>query len=190
MEECCNLEESAGGFYEELKTYLTARTGNSVDSEDLVQEVMLSLLNAYSKGDEIKNMRAWLYAVSKNLLMNYYRDKKKSAPDTDFEKEDEDELEFDLLLADYIFPMITLLDPPYKETLELVEVQGKSLQETSEIQKINLSTVKMRVKRGREKLRNLIFSCCDVNMDNQGLVLSCQIKTSCTELYDLKKKSK
>ena len=75
MEECCNIKESTGGFYEELKGYINSKTGNIHDSEDLVQEVMLVLLNAYSNGTDIKNMRAWLYRVTKNILLNYFRDK-------------------------------------------------------------------------------------------------------------------
>ena len=83
--------------------------------------------------------------------------------------------------------MISLLDSPYRETMELVEVKGKSLKEVSKIQDEKLSTIKMRVKRGREKLRELIFQCCDVNEDQNGVVLSCQIKKECLFLYDLKK---
>lgn len=187
MSECCNLEESAGGFYEELKAYVLKRIGNSSDTEDIVQEVMIVLLNAYTEGKTIKNMRAWLYQVTKNLLLNYYREKNKSFA-LDHDKElSSDENEFDLILADYIFPMIGLLESPYKETLELVEVENKSLQETADILGVSLSSVKMRVKRGREKLKALIFSCCDVNLDDNGQVSSCQIKKECVALYNLKK---
>lgn len=190
MEECCNIEESTGGFYEELKGYINSKTGNIHDSEDLVQEVMLVLLNAYSNGTDIKNMRAWLYRVTKNILLNYFRDKKSFDSEQKLELEDKDHPEFDLILADYVFPMISLLDSQYRETMELVEIKGKSLKEVSKIQDEKLSTIKMRVKRGREKLRELIFQCCDVNEDQNGVVQSCQIKKECLFLYDLKKKSK
>jgi RNA polymerase sigma-70 factor (ECF subfamily) len=188
MEQCCNLEESAGGFYEELKAYIFMRTRSVSDSEDLVQEVMLVLLNAYAQGKEIKNMRAWLYQVTKNLLLNYFREQKKRFSDEMEYDLEVSEDEFDLILADYIFPMIGLLESPYRETLELIEVENKTIKETSEILKTSVSSIKMRIKRGREKLKDLIYSCCDVNVDSHGMVTSCQIKKECLVLYDLKKK--
>ena len=58
------------------------------DAEDILQEVWYQF-SKYTNIDELENASAWLYAVSRNKITDFYR-KKKTDNLEDYTYEDED----------------------------------------------------------------------------------------------------
>ena len=57
----------------ELVRFLTARTGNAGDAEDIVQDVWLRIQGADT--GPVANGRAYLYRVAQNLVLDRVRER-------------------------------------------------------------------------------------------------------------------
>ncbi|HWB95134.1 MAG TPA: sigma-70 family RNA polymerase sigma factor [Bryobacteraceae bacterium] len=53
--------------------YFLSSAGNRLDAEDLTQETFLHLVRAVRRGDTPDNLRAWLFHVAHNLLVDWQR---------------------------------------------------------------------------------------------------------------------
>ena len=68
------------------------RVQDQETAEDLTSEIFMKALRSFDKYDVKKSKSAWLYAIARNHLINYYRDKKQTV--------DIDKIEFELVGED------------------------------------------------------------------------------------------
>lgn len=189
--ECCDLNEIIQNFYSQLKKYLIGKTKNSELAEDIVQEVMLKVITAHQKNLQVKNLKAWLYQISRNTLIDYYR------KNANVIQENEDYLKDTLYSLqeesfspiDYLIPMINLLPDKYSKPLMLSDIDNMPQSEIAEKLALSLSATKMRIQRGRKKLYDLFTECCDIEYTRGGAFLHCTIKDNCTPLNNALKKN-
>src|ERR1700757_3111423 len=75
-----NLEERVEEAYEESRdaiySYLLCFGIPAMEAQELTQETFLRLYQAMSKGDQIENVRGWLYRVAHNFAINLRARKK------------------------------------------------------------------------------------------------------------------
>jgi predicted DNA-binding protein (UPF0251 family) len=83
-------------------------------------------------------------------------------------------------LAAFAAAAVARLPSPYREALTLTELQGVTQLAASKLLGISPSGMKSRVQRGREKLRQLIESSCDISLDVRGGVIACEPKAQCS----------
>ena len=186
--ECCDLNIIISDFYNHLKNYLTGKIKNNELAEDIVQEVMLKVVTAHQKNLKVQNLKAWLYQIARNTLIDYYR------KNANVIQENENYLKNSLYCLqeepfspiDYLIPMINLLPEKYSIPLMLSDIDNKSQLEIAK--KLNLShtATKMRIQRARKMLYSLFTECCDIEYDKNGAFLHCEIKENCTPLRNLK----
>ena len=74
-------------------------------------------------------------------------------------------------LAPCLTPLIARLPEPYREAVRLVEIDGLPQRDLSERFAVSLSGAKSRVQRGRDKLKDLLLHCCQVELDKRGNVM-------------------
>jgi len=186
--ECCDLNIIISDFYNHLKNYLTGKIKNNELAEDIVQEVMLKVVTAHQKNLKVQNLKAWLYQIARNTLIDYYR------KNANVIQENENYLKDSLYYLqeepfspiDYLIPMINLLPEKYSIPLMFSDIDNKSQLEIAK--KLNLShtATKMRIQRARKMLYSLFTECCDIEYDKNGAFLHCEIKENCTPLRNLK----
>lgn len=189
--ECCDLNEIIQNFYSQLKKYLIGKIKNRELAEDIVQEVMLKVITAHQKNLQVKNLKAWLYQISRNTLIDYYR------KNANVIQENEDYLKDTLYSLqeesfspiDYLIPMINLLPDKYSKPLMLSDIDNMPQSEIAEKLALSLSATKMRIQRGRKKLYDLFTKCCDIEYTRGGAFLHCTIKDNCTPLNNALKKN-
>lgn len=150
-------------------------------ANDLVQTVMLKLVEAQSSTKDIANVRAWLFQVTRNTIYDYYKNNKLNLTDTTFDNLEDSEFE-DRALEQFLEPMILSLPEKYSKPLLLSDIDNLSQKEISEKLNLGLSAVKMRISRGREKLKEMFVECCDIDYDSQGNMCGCTVKHSCDTL--------
>ena len=130
---------------------------NKYDAEDIVQDTFMKYISylAENKGFESdEHKKAWLLRVSQNKCKDLLKYKNRHTHvayedveecllcGKDYEKSDMDDF---LRLAD--------LSYEHKSVIMLHYIEGFSVEETANILSISISAVKMRLKRGREKLK-------------------------------------
>lgn len=182
--ECCNINDVVQEFYDYLKSYILKKTGKKSIAEDIVQEVMLKLVESHKRTTEIKNIKAWLFQVTRNTIADYY---KKNHLEYSFDEEwKEASLKShslpEILATDFIVPMINLLPKNYAQPLMMSDIENIPQKEIADKINLGLSATKMRIQRGRKKLQELFVECCQIEYDKNGNFISCTVKNNCTSL--------
>jgi RNA polymerase sigma-70 factor (ECF subfamily) len=77
MDEFSELEQVVNEAFVTLRDpiyrYVFAAVGNPGDAEDLAQEAFIRLFRDLRKGHTIENVRAWLFRVAHNLVIDFIR---------------------------------------------------------------------------------------------------------------------
>ncbi|MDF0728659.1 RNA polymerase sigma factor SigW [Cytobacillus sp. S13-E01] len=143
--------------------------GNRHEAEDIAQEAFLRAYVNIHSYDTNRKFSTWLYRIATNLSIDRIRKKK---PDFYLDAEvvgtegltmyshvaadvalPEDEVE-SLELQTMIQTEILKLPDKYRSVIVLKYIEEMSLKEISEILDLPVGTVKTRIHRGREALRN------------------------------------
>lgn len=139
-------------------------------AEDLTQEVFIKLyrnLNSYHS--DSGNFLTWIISVTRNLLIDHYRQSKddRVTVSTDTSTDDEELSLLDRLQSNSPSPQagiereeknailkhgLNLLSPELREAVVLRDLEELSYQEIGQILKIPDGTVKSRINRGRLEL--------------------------------------
>ncbi len=77
-------------------------------------------------------------------------------------------------LAACLRPLLERLAPPYRKAITLTEREGVT--QVAAATRLGLSTsgMKSRVQRARAQLRDLLVSCCEIELDSRGAITSYQ----------------
>lgn len=163
------FEEIVKIFQHRIYQHCFRMIGNAYEAEDLAQEAFIrAYVNIYSF-DHNRKFSTWLYRIATNLTIDRLRKKK---PDYYLDAEikgteglnmysqlqakgwlPEEEAE-NSELQNQIYKEIASLPPIYRSIIILRYLEEFTLREISEIMDIPLGTVKTRIHRGREALRN------------------------------------
>lgn len=153
------------------------RVSNREQALDITQETFLRLWQSLQQDKEILNNKAFLFTITRRLIIDYYR-KKKSIPFKDMAYEDEeagydpaDEIETDKLIngveGRYLLNKINELTQSYREPLYLRFVEDLSPPEIGEILGVSANVASVRINRGLEELRKVSgYSKDDLNKLN------------------------
>lgn len=125
---------------------------------DIVQEAFMRTWNALAEGKEIENMKAFVFRIAGNLVIDHYRRKKESSlealAEDGYDPPDEGspsaELDAEARLA---IAHVESLDAPYREALLLRYVSGLSLSEIAATLGETENAIAVRIHRGTKQLR-------------------------------------
>lgn len=156
-----------------LNTFAYHLTYNEADAQDLVQETYMKAYRFIDKYIEGTNAKAWLFKILKNAYINQYRKASKRPTKVDFEEivsyqDSEDtamnsyldlrEEIFENMMGDEVTIAINSLPVDFRTVILLCDIEGFTYEEISKILDIPIGTVRSRLFRARnmlkEKLRN------------------------------------
>jgi len=145
---CQHYEKYKNTVYSVIFNYVQ----NTEDTADLMQEVFVKLYTAETDFTNEEHMKAWLIRVSSNLCKNHLRSAKvrKIVPleeDIPFFDKDENN---DLIRVVFTLP------EKYRIPLHLFYYEEYSIKEIGDVLDMPEATVKIRLKRGREKLSKIL----------------------------------
>jgi len=141
--------------HDQLCRFCRAIAGNKTDSDDLIQDTIINVMEGFDKIREHTAFKSYLFSVASNLNKMRLRRNKFNASFTatelsqivDFSQNPEQITDFKI-----VYEKMLMLPSKVSETLVLYHISDLSIEEILEIQGGSLSAVKMRLKRGREKL--------------------------------------
>jgi RNA polymerase sigma-70 factor, ECF subfamily len=161
----------------ELRRFLAARLpGSSPAADDLLQDVFLRVQRKAAELPTITNLRAWLFQITRRALIDHQRAhtkrKTEELPETIAAESTDPILErIREKLAPCLRVMIDELPEAYASALRLVELQELPLAKAAKELDISLTALKSRVRRGRERLKNVLLECCQFEVSANGRVL-------------------
>ena len=142
-----------------LFNFYTKLTRDRVLSEDLVQEVFLRILKYRSSYTPNSNFRAWIYQIARNARVDHFR---KQRPETELTPEVEQSQQ--LLPRDtaqqaqeesLLHRALMRMPEEKREVLILSRMQELKYDEIARILNCNIITVRTRVHRALEELRQV-----------------------------------
>ncbi len=157
------FEKAFDDYSDELYRYCYFRLGkNKERSEEIVQDCFMKTWKASIEGEDIQNVRAFLYRIAHNLVVNEYRDAKHHAsldemsetigfePGSDM-KSAEEELEASMAIR-----LLDTLSSPYREIMVLRYVNDLPVKDIAALLNESESAVSVKIHRAIKKLRELM----------------------------------
>lgn len=163
------IEQVWVDLHEELRKFIFSKVKDMSTSEDILQDVFVKIqLNIHTLSNHSK-LTSWVYQITRNTVADYYR-RHKALPGMSYYELAEEETEEPLYqrLSNCVNQKIQKLPKKYKQVLLLAYHQDYSQIGLAEKLNLSYSGAKTRVQRGREKLKNLIRGCKNVQMNGKG----------------------
>ncbi len=152
------FEKTVITYKDQLYNYLFWMTGNRTEAEDVLQE---TFLRYYKYGDPVENPKAWLFKVARNVYLK--RQRKRSR-----------EVSLELVEANPVLPGMQValereelirkvreglrkLKNHHREVIILRYMEGLSYEEMAAVLGENVGTIKSRLNRAKEKLREKLI---------------------------------
>lgn len=158
-----------------LRPFIARRVAPA-DLDDVMQDVFLRMQRGLATLRDEERFTSWLFQIARSSIAEHLRmrarhplpaeDREEDAP-TD---SDEDDRTAARSLAGCVSMFVALLPSPYREAVTLVELEGLTTREAADMVGISVSGMKSRVQRGREQLRQLLETCCEIAVDARGKV--------------------
>jgi RNA polymerase sigma-70 factor (ECF subfamily) len=162
-------------FHSILNNYIVKRVNNRDDAQDLLQEVFIKIHGNLSGVDKKENLKSWLFTITKNTIIDYYR---KNAQKNNFTPVDHlvdgiNEQDFDRTkeLEKCIHHFIDQLPGEYREIIIDSEIKGIKQKDLADKYELAYPSVRSRVQRGRARLKEMFLDCCKIELDRRGNIL-------------------
>jgi RNA polymerase sigma-70 factor (ECF subfamily) len=165
-------------FYKNLLAFVSSRVKNPQDAEDIVQDVFVKAQLKSYQLKEAEKFTAWMFTMTRNSIMDFYREKKK-AIESERLTETEEYNEFNDCVAACLTQLMSQLPSPYREALELAEKEHIPQKELAVRLGISYSGAKSRVQRARQMLKEKMEAPYDIKTDGYGNVLVCEDRKPC-----------
>ncbi len=144
-------------------------TGAHQDAEDLMQEALVSAYLGFDKFELGTNFRAWMLRILRNTRINRYRKTQRSVSTVEWEQMHDEPRPADHLerpafpgIEDQVFskvpdedivPALEALPEEFRTAVVLSDIHQYSYDEIAQELEIPLGTVRSRIFRGRQRLR-------------------------------------
>ncbi len=167
-----DVSDAWNRFRDRLRAFALRRVGSSADADDVVQDVLVRLME---HRDRIESGRvaAWLFTTARNAIIDRRRRSGREglvAADADALRADEGEKAEPVAeMAACVQPLLAMLSVEDRDVLEMVELAGESQAELAACLNVAPSTVKSRVQRARQRLRDHFERCCTIELDFRGV---------------------
>ena len=149
------FEQALPELWPEIHRYCSRMTGSVIDGEDVLQSACLKAFEALKRGDEVINLRAWLFRVAHNVTLDFLRSKKReravlnatlpaaeAAPKT-IQRSD---------VADSLRRFLAL-PPRQRSTVIFRDIFGYTADEVANLTDSSVASVKASLHRGRANLK-------------------------------------
>lgn len=148
---------------DEIFRFCLLKVSNKERAEDITQDTFAKYWQALRTGDAIRNDRAFLYTLARNLVIDWYRKKKESSLDVlqdegiDFAGEGKEDVEQAAEMNE-VFAVINNLDDASRDVIILRYVEGWSPQEIASFNKESANAVSVRLNRAIKKVQERIHA--------------------------------
>lgn len=162
-------------FSDALKGFIIRRVPNPTDAEDILQEVFQKIHRSLDSLKADSKLQAWVYQITRNAIIDYYRQQKVTVDLPETLEEETAEIETNTIMA-CLKPIVESLPEKYRQALLLTEFEGVSQKALAENLGISFSGAKSRVQRAREQVKTKLLECCHLEFDRTGQIVEYRLR--------------
>lgn len=145
--------------HDRFERFCRARVYGDMDFKDLMNETLLLAFQKFGDLRDKKAFLSFLFSISVRILANNNRKKKENSDLFETESQNYTDVNSNTDSDAEVFMLhkaLAHLNEDQRESIILFEISGMSIKEISKIQETSESNVKQRLRRGREKLRQVL----------------------------------
>ena len=167
------LESVWDQFSDRLRSFIRARVPDEETAEDILQDVFVRIHAKVGTLQDLGKLESWLYQITRNVIIDYYRSRRPTEQLFETLGSSEEVYEEALVtrLASDVREMVEALPEPYREALVLTSYEGLSQKELAKRLGLSYSGAKSRVQRARERVKDMLMTCCHFEFDRRGTVI-------------------
>ena len=180
-------------FHKVLLGFIKSKVNNHEDAEDILQNVFIKVAGGLGDLNKKEKLHSWIYSITRNSIIDYYRsstNKKSISFEEDTAKgfTNEDYIDTTKGLDCCLIDIVNQLPDEYRDIIIDVEINGIKQKDLVEKYQLAYPSIRSRIQRGREKLKQLLLDCCNIQWDTRGNILEVRSKSACvSEGGDCKK---
>ncbi|HTJ48598.1 MAG TPA: RNA polymerase sigma factor SigZ [Cyclobacteriaceae bacterium] len=173
-------------FQGALLAFIQSKVKSKQDAEDILHSVFIKISNSIHKLSDQNKLQAWIFTITRNAVMDYYRmgsaAKIQTIDDKDFIGIIEEEFtDVTKGIDNCIHGMIDQLPEEYKNIIIDSELKGVKQKDLAEKYSMAYSSLRSRVQRGRDRLKQLLLNCCHIEADVYGNIIETRDKNNCED---------
>lgn len=164
--------------------FVERRTGSRSDAEDIVQAAFLRSLDVAGDLDS-ETVTAWFYRVLRNAIVDHYRHSSAGHRMIEALSRELPSSATPAIQSETCGCIQTVLEgvkPEYRQAIETVDLQEKSLRDLASKAGITPENAAVRVHRARVALRKEVQKACGACADHRCLDCSCKKATPSKQL--------
>jgi RNA polymerase sigma-70 factor (ECF subfamily) len=151
-----NFENLFSEYSDVIYRLCLYKTSKEDVAHDLTQETFLRLWKTISSNKDITKPKQYIYQITRNLIVDYYKRNKEVSLDVlqeeGFEPKSEEGSAEILFEVSMLKEAIEGLDQEFRDVIYMKFVEGMKVQEIAEILDISENLVSVRINRGKKKL--------------------------------------
>jgi RNA polymerase sigma-70 factor (ECF subfamily) len=150
------FEELFEIYQPRLRYYVRRLDSDSTNTDDILQDIWLTVLKEIQKLKDARVFAVWLYRIARNKVYDGFRRKDRfvSLPEEkDFPVSGDNEPTFDADDAEKLHKALNELKPHHREVLTLCFIEQMSYQSIADVIGCNVGTVRSRTFYAKQSLR-------------------------------------
>jgi RNA polymerase sigma-70 factor (ECF subfamily) len=171
--------------HKRLCQFICNRVSNEQDAEDLLQDIFLRIYVQSGSLRDPNRLESWMYQVARNRIIDHYRSQRQWVvlPETMISDEvsgfeSSSAAEMDILLAS-LREGIETLPETYRDALIQADIRGMEQKDLAAKLGITLSGAKSRIQRARQKVKEAMLHCFDLEFDTRGQIMDYRRRCCC-----------
>lgn len=143
--------------------HCTLRTGDRDLGKDLMQDTFMKTWEYLRRGEKVDNMRAFLYKVANNLLMDFYRRKRRreevsleTLHEEGFDLPDKAPIPSHVFEGKFVLDTVNQIEEPYRTAVVMRFVDDLPPRDIAELLGVSPNVASVRIHRGLERLESIL----------------------------------
>ncbi len=166
-------------FYERVKRFILSYVRDEWTADDLTQETFIRIQKGLHGVKDSSRLSAWIFRIAYNLCHDHFRSRKVSASRECELSEATDTFEDAIVqkkleqceMGECVQNVVELLPDSLRSVIILFDMGELSHREIAEILDTTVENVKVRLHRGRKKLKVLLEERCTFELDERSILI-------------------
>lgn len=159
--------------------FLRARVDSEAAAEDILQAAFVRGIERGADIRDEESVVAWFYRLLRNAIIDYYRHRASTSRTAEqlvhqLETHQQPDDVFRGGICQCVKALLHNMKPEYREAIELVDLEDKSLAGLAQQAGISANNAAVRVHRARESLRKQVTTACGMCATHGCLDCHCQ----------------
>jgi RNA polymerase sigma-70 factor, ECF subfamily len=172
-------------FYAKVRRFILALVKDEWVADDLIQETFLKIQTNLKSLKDPSKLSSWIFRIAYNLCQDHFRQLKVSRKEERIDQEETEDFKEALMqsgpdiqkeleqrqMGQCVQNYIHLLPEPLRVVLILFDTMDFSQQEIADTLGVTIENVKVRLHRGRKKLRTILEEKCAFERDERNVLV-------------------